>query len=91
VLQDPDPLVRLRAAELLLQHAADPGNAGAVLAQALADTNPAMRSAAAQRLENLPVNALERDVPTLRKLLRDKQPEVQLEAAAGLLRITGGR
>jgi hypothetical protein len=37
------------------------------------------------------VNALERDIPALRKLLRDKQPEVQLEAAAGLLRITGGR
>ena len=89
VLQDPDPLVRLRAAELLLQHAADPGTAGEVFAQALGDTNPAMRYAAAQRLDRLPAAALERDLTTLRKLLRDASPLVQLEAAGGILRIAG--
>jgi HEAT repeat protein len=91
VLQDPDPLVRLRAAELLLQHAAEPGAAAEVFAQALGDSNPAMRHAAAQRLDRLPPAALERDLPTLRKLLRDASPLVQLEAAAGILRISGAR
>ena len=89
VLKDPDPLVRLRAAELLLQHAADPGAAGEVFTQALGDTNPAMRYAAAQRLDRLPATALERDLPTLRKLLRDTSPMVQIEAAAGVLRVSG--
>jgi len=89
VLQDPDPLVRLRAAELLLQHAADPGAAGEVFAQALGDTNPAMRYAAAQRLDHLPAAALERDMATLRRLLRDASPLVQIEAAGGLLRVAG--
>ncbi len=89
VLQDPDPLVRLRAAELLLQYAADPGAAGDVFAQALGDTNPAMRHAAARRLDRLPAGALERDLPTLRKLLRDPSPLVQLEAAGGILRVAG--
>ena len=89
VLQDADPLVRLRAAELLLQYAAEPGAAGDVFAQALGDTNPAMRHAAAQRLDRLPAGALERDLPTLRKLLRDPSPLVQLEAAGGILRVAG--
>ena len=89
VLQDADPLVRLRAAELLLQYAADPGAAGEVFAQALGDTNPAMRHAAAQRLDRLPAGALERDLPTLRTLLRDPSPLVRLEAAGGILRVAG--
>ncbi len=89
VLQDPDPLVRLRAAELLLQYAADPGAAAEVFTQALVDTNPAMRHAAAQRLDRLPAGALERDLPTLRKLLRDPSPLVQLEGAGGILRVAG--
>jgi HEAT repeat protein len=89
VLRDPDPLVRLRAAELLLQHAADPGGAQDVFAEALADSNPAMRHAAAARLDQLPAGALERDLPTLRKLLRDASPAVQIEAAAAILRVSG--
>jgi hypothetical protein len=89
VLQDPDPLVRLRAADLLLQHAADPGPAAQVMAQALADPNPAMKYAAARYLDRLPAAALERDLATLRRLLRDPAPEVQVEAAAGVLRVTG--
>jgi HEAT repeat protein len=89
ILQDPDPLVRLRAAELLLQHAADPGAARDTFLQALADTNPAMREAATQRLDRLPASALERDLPTLRKLLRDPSPRIQLEAAGSILKISG--
>ena len=91
VLQDPDPLVRLRAAELLLQHAAEPGAARDVFAQALGDTNPAMRFAAARRLDNIPAAALEGDLATLRKLLRDSSPLVQLAAAGGILRIAGAQ
>jgi HEAT repeat protein len=89
VLKDPDPLVRLQAAELLLQHAADPGNAREVLFSALGDTNPAMRTAAVRSLERIPAVAMEQDLVTLRKLLRDPSPAVQLEAAAGLLRVSG--
>ena len=89
VLSDPDPLVRLQAAELLLQHAADPGKAREVLFSALGDSNPAMRTAAAQSLERIPAVALENDLGMLRRLLRDPSPLVQLEAAAGLLRVSG--
>ena len=89
VLQDPDPLVRLRAAELLLTHAANPGSAFDVLRQALTDSNPAMRQAAADRLDHIPVTALDRDLPTLRKLFRDPSPLAQLESAAAILRIAG--
>ncbi len=90
VLTDPDPLVRLQAAELLLQHAANPGNARDVLFSALGDGNPAMRTAAARSLERIPAVALENDLKALRRLLRDPSPLVQLEAAAGLLRVSGG-
>jgi len=89
VLQDPDPLVKLRAATLLLQHAADPHAAGETLHQALGDSNPAMRYAAAQILDRVPAAALERDLPTLRKLMRDASALVQLEAAGGILRVAG--
>jgi HEAT repeat protein len=89
VLKDPDPLVRLRAAELLLQHAADPSAAQEVMRQALTDTNPAMRDAAAQRLAHVPAEALGQDVATLRKLLRDSSALVQVEAAGSILRLSG--
>ena len=89
VLTDPDPLVRLQAAELLMQHAANPGNARDVLFSALGDANPAMRTAAARSLERIPAAALENDLGALRRLLRDPSPLVQLEAAAGLLRVSG--
>ena len=89
VLQDPDPLVRLRAAELLLRHAANPGPAFDVLRQALSDDNPAMQQAAADQLDRIPATTLDRDVPTLRKLLRSRSPRTQIESAAAFLRIAG--
>ena len=89
VLNDPDPLVRLRAAELLVKHAADPGPARDVLTSALADPNPAMSEAAARQLHSLPPGALGGDPATLRKLLRSPSPFAQLEAAGGLLKIAG--
>jgi HEAT repeat protein len=57
------------------------------MAQALADPNPAMKYAAARYLDRLPAGVLERDLPTLRRLLRDPAPEVQVEAAGGILRV----
>jgi HEAT repeat protein len=89
VLKDPDPLVRLRAAELLLRHAADPGAARDTFREALADQNPAMRDAAGQRLQRLPTAALADSLPELRKLLRDPSALTQLEAAGGVLRLAG--
>jgi HEAT repeat protein len=89
VLQDADPMVRLRAAELLLAHAAEPGAARDVFAQAITDPNPAMRDLALRRLEHLPAPALERDLPALKRLLRDASPLAQVEAAAGILRVSG--
>jgi HEAT repeat protein len=89
VLKDPDPLVRLRAAELLLQHASDPGDAAGVFSQALDDPNPAMRDAAGQRLRHLPAAGLEHSIPRLRTLLRSPSALTQVEAAGSILRIAG--
>ncbi|HET7219360.1 MAG TPA: HEAT repeat domain-containing protein [Vicinamibacterales bacterium] len=89
VLNDPDPLVRLRAAELLVKHASDSGQAREVLTNALTDSNPAMAEAAARQLHNLPAGALGSDPVALRKLLRSPSPFAQLEAAGTLLRIAG--
>jgi HEAT repeat protein len=89
VLDDPDPLVRLRAAELLVRYAADPGKAADVMRDALGDSNPAMRQAAVDRLPAMPAAVLERDLPTLRRLLRDPFAPARLQAAAAILRISG--
>lgn len=90
ILNDPDPLVRLRAAELLVKYAAEPGPARDVLTNALTDPNPAMSEAAARQLHNLPPGALGGDLATLRKLLRSPSPFAQLEAAGSVVRIAGG-
>lgn len=89
VLKDPDPLVRLRAAQLLLQHAMDTGPARQLLAESLADPNPAMRTAAARVMERVPPSVLANDLPSLRKLLRDASPLVQLGAASAILHSSG--
>ena len=89
VLNDPDPLVRLRAAELLVRHAPDSTQAREVLTNALADANPAMAEAAARQLHSLPAGSLGSDPAALRKLLRSPSPFAQLEAAGTLLRIAG--
>jgi hypothetical protein len=48
-----------------------------------------MRQAALDRLPALPPTVLDRDLPTLRKLLRDPFPPARIEAAAALLRVSG--
>jgi HEAT repeat protein len=90
VLKDPDPLARLRAAQLLVEHGPDPAAALAILNRALSDPNPALRLAAARTLEEIPREALGADIPSLRKLLRDADPRVRIVAAAALLRLAGG-
>jgi HEAT repeat protein len=89
-LEDPDPLVRLSAAELLVKYAADPGPGLLVLTGALADSNPAMRVAASWALEEIPIQLLGNDLPSLRRWLRDATPQVRIAAAAALLRLAGG-
>jgi len=87
LLADPDPLVRLRAAALLREHGRSIEKAEAVLAAGLTDAAPAVRTAAS----NLVIEAIrkpgaQQDIPTLRRLLRDRLPEIQSAAAGSLLR-----
>jgi HEAT repeat protein len=89
-LEDPDPLVRLSAAELIVKYAADPKPGLAMLTGALADPNPAMRLAASRELEEVPTPLLGNDLPALRRWLRDSTPQVRIAAAAALLRLAGG-
>jgi HEAT repeat protein len=89
-MNDADPLVRLNAAALVVKYSADPKPGLAVLDSALADPNPALRLAAADRLDEVPVALLGNDLPSLRKWLRDPSPEVRMAAAAALLRLAGG-
>ena len=89
-LQDPDPVVRLSAAQLLLAHGPDPTAALATLNRALSDPNPALRLVGARALEQIPRNVLGTDVASLRRLLRDADPRVRIVAAAALLKLAGG-
>jgi HEAT repeat protein len=89
-LQDPDPLVRLSAAELVVKYAADPRPGLAVLTGALSDPNPAMRLAASRELDEIPNHLMGNDLPALRRWLRDATPQVRIAAAAALLRLAGG-
>lgn len=89
-LQDPDPLARLTAAQLLLAHGADPTAALATLNQAMSDPNPALRLAATRAFEQVPRDALGTDIASLRRLLRDGDPRVRIVASAALLRLSGG-
>lgn len=89
-LQDADPAVRLTAARLLIAHGADPTAALAALNQAVSDGNPALRLMAVRTLEQVPVDRLANDLPSLRRLLRDSDPHVRIAAASALLRLAGG-
>jgi HEAT repeat protein len=82
--------VRLSAAQLILAHGTDRTAAAAVLNQALADPNPALRLLATRAVADAPPEALAGDVASLRRLLRDSDPRVQIVAAAVLLKISGG-
>jgi HEAT repeat protein len=90
VLNDSDPLARLNAARVLLAHGADAADAKSVLDTALSDPNPALRTAAARVLGQLPSAVVGTDIALLRRLLRDTSPQVRFVAADALLRQAGG-
>ena len=81
MLQDADPLVRLHAADLLLQYGRTAEAQPAVDA-ALADPSPFVRSQAARLLRERMTAS---DLPKIRRMLRDPLPDVRLEAAKALL------
>jgi HEAT repeat protein len=89
LLKDPDPLLRLKAARVLLESGRQLDAASAALAAALGDETPAIRTEAARLLRDLgqrqPAAA---DPAHLRRLLRDRLPDIQIEAARGLLALT---
>ena len=89
-LQDPDPLVRLKAAGLIAKYSTDPRPGVDAIQQALADPNPALQLAASRELARLPATVLAGDVANLRRLLRSVTAEVRIAAASGLLRLAGG-
>jgi HEAT repeat protein len=83
MLQDDDPLVRLHAANLLFQYGRAAEAQPAVDA-ALSDRAPFVRTQAA-RLFRERMTALDPNLPKIRQMLRDRLPEVQIEAAKALL------
>ena len=90
LLQDPDPLLRVRAIALLLERTTDNAAGRAALLAALSDASPAVRTEAAALLPQ----AVQRGaipVPAVRGLLRDTLPDVRVHAARALLRLTANR
>ena len=85
LLQDPDPQVRLKAARLLLETGRQSDALNSALGDALGDPTPAVRTEAARLLRE--VNQRQPGVENpayLRRLLRDRVPDVQIEAARAL-------
>ena len=82
LLKHDDPAVRIGAAELLMTQGRFT-TAAPVLMAALDDPSAPTRLIAARILPRLAVS--ERALPLLRKALRDRLPEVQVEAARALL------
>ena len=78
ILAEPNPLTRLSAIPLLR----DPVRAQLLMSEAAADGNPVVRARAGQL-----VTQEGRDIPTIRRLLRDANAEVRLGAAVALLRV----
>ncbi len=92
LLQDPDAQIRMRAAELLLQYGRDEEAARGALDAVAADENPAVRLQVAQTLAEATKNvASGADLPTLRRLMRDRQPDIVISAAHAIVRMTGTR
>ena len=82
LLNDPDPAVRLGAADLLLSQGRF-GVADAVVVASLDDPSAPVRTLAARLLGRLAPS--DKAYPILRKALRDTLPEVTVEAARALL------
>jgi hypothetical protein len=82
ILGDPDPVVRLEAAELLLTYGHTEAAEPVIFAALTAPSGP-LRSTAARLLARVPLDL--RGLAALRRMLRDTLPEVRLEAARALL------
>jgi HEAT repeat protein len=86
LLVDPDTMVRLGALRLLLDHGRENDQTRQALSTALADPTPAVRTEAAGMLRAVGRQRPgAQDLPSLRRLLRDRLPEVQIEAAGAML------
>jgi HEAT repeat protein len=86
LMTDPDPLLRLKAIGLLLAHGRETEAAGAALVTALADEAPGVRTEAAEILKAAGrERPSSQDPAALRRLLRDRVPDVQIAAASALL------
>jgi HEAT repeat protein len=85
LLSDPDPLLRLKAARLLLDHDREVDAATSTLSASLSDDTPAVRTEAAHVLREISQRRPAQDPASLRRLLRDPVPEVRIEAAAAVL------
>jgi HEAT repeat protein len=85
MLRDPDPMLRLEAARVLLEGGRQREAALATLGAGLSDDTPAVKTAAARTLRLLGQQSLPPDLPSLRRLLRDRLPDVQIEAARALV------
>jgi HEAT repeat protein len=91
LLEDPNGLNRLRAAELLAP--IRPELARPVLEKAAADPNPVVRADAARILAS-PETRLgsEASLPVFRRMMRDADPAVRVQGAAGVITLaTRGR
>ena len=87
LLDDPNGLTRIRAAELISR--VRPDSAAATLAGAAGDPNPVVRADVARAMKEsglLEPHRTEEHLPLLRQLLRDPDPAVRLPAAASILR-----
>jgi len=85
LLKDPDPMLRLKAARVLLEFGRQSEALTAALTAALSDDTPAIRTDAARLLRE--VSQRQPGVENtayLRRLLRDPVPDVQIEAARAL-------
>ena len=84
LLKDPDPMLRLKAARVLLESGRQSEALTAALGAALSDDTPAIRTEAARLLREVSRQPGVENTAYLRRLLRDAVPDVQIEAARAL-------
>jgi HEAT repeat protein len=85
LLRDPDPMLKLKAMRVLLEFGRQSEALTAALGAALSDDTPAVRTEAARLLREVSQQQPGVENPAyLRRLLRDRVPDVQIEAARAL-------
>ena len=81
MLRDPDPMLRLQASVTLLKYGRLTEAARAVIESAIGGDSPPVRTAAVRALRSVSSQNLDTNLGLLRRLLRDRIPEVRIEAA----------